>query len=80
MYFRVAGTNRTLNQPVVFTWKFVTNAVLEVPPPSLPGTPSAAFQRQPDGTPRVAPWQISGQVILENGKVITINALPGRSK
>lgn len=79
-YFRVAGTNRTLNQPVVFTWKFVTNAVPKVPQPSLSGTPAAAFQRQPDTAPGAAPWQISGQVILENGKVIPINALPRPSK
>lgn len=75
--FRVAGTNLTLKQPVVFSWNFVTNAVPRVSATRSPAAPAAGVQWKQEGASPEAPLRISGLVILENGQVIPINAAPG---
>ena len=79
-HFRVAGTNLTLKQSVVFSWNFVTNAIPTLRATRAPATPAAEVQRQPEGGSPGAPLRISGLVILENGKVIPINAAPGGTR
>ncbi len=76
----MAGTNLTLKQSVVFSWNFVTNAIPTLRATRAPATPAAEVQRQPEGASPGAPLRISGLVILENGKVIPINAAPGGTR
>jgi len=76
--FRVSGTNRTLQQPVVFMWNYVplTNTPVA---PSQPATANAEFARdralldEKRGEQGLA---ISGQVRLGEGKETAVEAAP----
>jgi len=84
LVYRVAGTNRTLNQQVVFTWDFVelTNALLGVEIKATSGGGNVMNQ--------VVPAQqfpvllnnsvINGRAQLGNAKEIEINAVPVPSR
>lgn len=80
--FRVAGTNRSLNQKVVFTGNLLTttNLVSLVPAAtnlSLGDVPerNQAVPVQPGLVPLLNS-RISGKVVIGSGKAVEINALP----
>ena len=81
-FFRVAGTNRSLNQKVVFTGSLVTATNLNQSLPvatnlsiggGLDGGQAGSFQ--PGGL-LLLNSQISGKVVIDGGKAVEINALP----
>ncbi|MGO8926356.1 MAG: hypothetical protein ACLQU3_05630 [Limisphaerales bacterium] len=80
--FRVAGTNRSLHQKVVFTGNLLatTNLALFQAATNAfkPGESLVGF-RGVAGQPGILPLlhsQISGKVVIGNGKAVEINALP----
>lgn len=80
--FRVAGTNRSLNQKVVFTGNLLTatNLVSLVPAATnlSPGGVLERYQSVP-AQPGLVPLlnsRISGKVVIGSGKAVEINALP----
>jgi hypothetical protein len=83
-FFRVVGTNRSLNKEVVFTGNLMaaTNLASFLPPTNAlsigsggsgPGTGST----RPDLLPLLNS-RITGKVVVGNGKAVEINALPMR--
>lgn len=77
--YRVAGTNRTLNQTVVFTWNFVemTNA----PVVAQSGRTGSDLNKDAKKLPTQFPAQlqnsfINGRAQFGTGKEIEINAVP----
>jgi hypothetical protein len=80
--FRVAGTNRSLNQRVVFTGNLVPDTNLAVALQvstnlSLEGGPGGA-QNAPaqQGLLQLNNSRISGKVVIGTGQAVEINALP----
>ena len=78
-FYRVTGTNRTLNQAVVFTWSFVelTNAPVFAQSGNIGGERNKDAKKLPAQFP--APLQnsfINGRAQFETGKEIEINAVP----
>jgi hypothetical protein len=80
--FRVAGTNRSLNQKVVFTGNLLTATNLASSLPAvtnqsvgggLGGSQNAPAQQ---GLLPLLNSQISGKVVIGTGKAVEINALP----
>jgi hypothetical protein len=82
--FRVAGTNRSLNENVVFTGKLLTltNAALSLPASTNLGTGgrSGGFQTAPTqpGFPPPHYSRISGQMVIGTDKGVEIIALPAK--
>ncbi|MSU58924.1 MAG: hypothetical protein EXS35_12290 [Pedosphaera sp.] len=83
-FYRVAGTNRTLKQQVVFTWNFVepTNAVAglqSLTTADALGGEKQKLQQQPAQS-NVLPLNsaINGRAELDAGQPIEINAVPVR--
>ena len=80
--FRVAGTNRSLNQKVVFTGNLLTatNLVSLVPAATnlSPGDVVERNQAVPvqPGLVPLLNSRISGKVVIGSGKAVEINALP----
>ena len=76
-FFRVTGTNRTLQQPVIFTGNFVTLTNLQ--PETLTAGGLAGETRQ-TGAPTPAPAlfnsSINGRAQLGGGRELEINAQP----
>jgi len=81
-YFRVAGTNRSLKQKVVFTGSFVGPANLVLPPPAITNltlggrlgdTPTDSAQ---PAFPQLLNSRITGKVVIGSGKALEVNALP----
>ena len=71
--YRVEGTNRTLKQPVSFSWNFVA-------PTTPPGTPTQFVGGAVQGLPQ-APWVdsvINGQVRINTGMQFELNAAPSK--
>jgi hypothetical protein len=89
-YFRVAGTNRTLKQSVVFTGYLspaaeatVINGVTNSLRLSLSGGARGAQteHQEPSRSPTATTSRISGKVVLGPGKEVEINAVSaGRDK
>ena len=78
-FYRVAGTNRTLNQTVVFTWNFVamTNALVV----AQSGRTGGDLNKDAKKLPAQFPLQlqnsfITGRAQFGAGKEIEINAVP----
>ena len=80
--FRVAGTNRSLNQQVVFTGNLLAATNLALSPPATNhlgiGGGLGGFQRAPaqQGLPPLLNTRISGKVVIGSGKAVEINAVP----
>jgi hypothetical protein len=80
--FRVAGTNRSLNEKVVFTGNLLatTNLTLSLPVATnlSIGSGSGGFQNAPaqQGLLPLLNYRISGKVVIGSGKAVEINALP----
>jgi hypothetical protein len=81
-FFRVAGTNRSVNQKVVFTGNLLTATNLTVSLPvatnlavgsSLGGIQGGSAQ---SGGLLLLNSRISGKVVIGSGKAVEINALP----
>jgi hypothetical protein len=77
--YRVAGTNRTLNQTVVFTWNFVAMTNASVVAQS--GKTDGDLNKDAKNLPTQFPAQlqnafINGRAQLGTGKEIEINAVP----
>ncbi len=81
-YFRVAGTNRSLNKKVVFTGNLLaaTNLTLARPVTTNLGIGGSlgALQNAPgqQGFLPLLNSRISGKVVIGSGKAVEINALP----
>ena len=73
--YRVAGTNRTLNQPVVFTWSFVelTNAPVTAPSGKIGGDRNNVAKNPPAPLPSSS---ISGRARFGTSAEIEIKAVP----
>ncbi len=80
LFFRVAGTNRSLKQKVVFTGSLLglTNAAAVARMNDTIGGGMGGFQSTPakQGLAPLQSLRISGKVVVGNGKAIEINALP----
>jgi hypothetical protein len=76
--FRVAGTNRNLNQNVVFSGTLIplTNALLPGSNVAFGGGAGAGGNRSMPGQPLLLNARISGQVIIGNQRGIPVNATP----
>jgi hypothetical protein len=76
--FRVAGTNRNLNQNVVFSGTLIplTNALLPGSNVAVGGGGGAGGNRSMPGQPLLLNARISGQVIIGNQRGIPVNATP----
>ena len=73
-YFRVAGTNRTLNKPVVFTGNLLASTNLSI------GVRLDGFQNAPasQGFLPLLNSRISGKAVIGSSQVVEIDALPTR--
>jgi hypothetical protein len=83
-FFRVSGTNRTLNTRVVFTGNLLTATNLAL---SLPAQPDSnlqkgtqLFQFAPSGSAAVPlpKARISGKAVIGSNAAIEINAVPAK--
>lgn len=77
--YRVAGTNRTLNQPVVFTWSFVelTNAPVVAQSSKISRDLNLDTKKLPSQFPaQLQNSLITGRAQFGTGKEIEINAVP----
>ncbi len=78
-FYRVTGTNRTLNQPVVFTWNFVapTNTVSPTSGPPVAGALNYQSLNQTQQTPGLFNNRgIIGRAQINAGKEIEVRATP----
>ncbi len=78
-FYRVAGTNRTLNQNVVFTWSFVemTNQPVEAQSVKVSSDLKEDWQKLPTQFPaQLQNSFINGRAQFETGQEIKINAVP----
>jgi hypothetical protein len=80
-FFRVAGTNRSLNQNVIFTGNLVTmtNGVALNPPTNAVMLNQGRVQLAPASSPQQSSLlnlRISGTAVIDNQKEIQINAVP----
>lgn len=78
-FFRVAGTNRTLNQQVVFTWNFValSNAPVRAPTAGVGGAQNQNTSAVPQQFPALRNNSgISGRAQINAGREFEINAVP----
>jgi len=78
-FFRVAGTNRTLNQQVVFTWNFVelTNAPAQSKTKGVGGLLNPAGSSIPQQFPALLQNSaINGRAQINAAKEFEINAVP----
>ena len=78
-HYRVVGTNRTLNQAVVFTWSFVEMTNQPVVAQSVKISSDLKKDAQKLPTQFSAPLQnsfINGRAQFETGQEIEINAVP----
>jgi len=81
-FFRVAGTNRSLNEKVVFTGNLLapTNLTLSLPVATnlSIGGGLGGFQNAPaqQSLLPLLNYRISGKVVIGGGKAVEINALP----
>lgn len=77
--YRVAGTNRTLNQSVVFTWSFeeMTNQPFGAQSVKISGDPKKDAQKLPAQFPaQLQNFFINGRAQFGTGQEIEINAVP----
>ena len=80
-FWRVEGTNRTLNQQVVFSWNFVelTNTAAGAQTKSVDVQASQSNLKTPAQFPAMLQNSaINGRARLDTGKEFQINALPAR--
>ncbi len=78
-FYRVAGTNRTLNQQVVFIWNFVamTNALADSKTKALGGSLNQGDLKSPQQFPALLQnSKINGRAQINAAKEIEINAVP----
>jgi hypothetical protein len=75
--FRVTGTNRVLNQKVVFTGTFLpaTNAAAPAQPTGKLGVGGSLDEAAPPGTPPPN-WGITGKAVINGRQELPINAQP----
>jgi len=78
--FRVAGTNLTLNQPMVFTGNILNNVApgSNAPASNAPASNGGAFAPAGQVSPRLDQSQLSGQVLLGLTNRIDILAVPAK--
>jgi hypothetical protein len=76
--FRVAGTNRTRNEPVVFTGDFVvlTNAPAAAPQTGATGAALSQDQAKAQPSSLLQNSTITGRAQVGTGREIEINAVP----
>ena len=78
--YRVVGTNRTLNEQVIFTWNFVPQsnqlAAAQITATSGGGTPLQNQQATRQLSSFLNNSDITGRALLGSGKAIEINAVP----
>jgi hypothetical protein len=78
-FFRVAGTNSTLNQPVVFSGNLLvnTNALAAAQSNAAVGAAGAFLYQQAGPTPpELQNSRITGKAVIGNVRAIEINATP----
>ena len=78
-FYRVTGTNRTLNQAVVFTWSFVemTNSPVVAQSGRISNDLNKDAQKLPTQFPALLQNSfINGRAQFETGQEIEINAIP----
>ena len=77
-FYRVAGTNRTLNQQVVFTWNFIapTNAPGQSPTPALGVLNQSSLNNTQQFPGLYNNSGIIGRAQINSGKEIEVRATP----